>query len=144
MDFLDELNGFFRRIQLDVEGRRREDRALNSFSGIVDNKILFIAFQLAVAANISLCRVRTVLSAPKPSKNILVIDKVYFYAKNNAIEHHTVRYELVHRQPETAVFRRGQPFTFIIRFADGKSFSPGKDILRLHFNLGELFPPFPS
>lgn len=94
---------------MDVEGRRREDRALNSFS---------------------------VLSAPKPSKNILVVDKVYFYAKNNAIEHHTVRYELVHRQPETAVFRRGQPFTFIIRFADGKSFSPGKDILRLHFNLG--------
>nr|CAH0113585.1 unnamed protein product [Daphnia galeata] len=113
MDFLHELDGFFRRIQIDVESRRRADRALNVYN---------------------------VLSVPKPSKSILAVDKVYFYAKNNATEHRTVRYELVHRQPETAILRRGQPFTFIIRFADGKSFNPGKDILRLQFNLG----PSPS
>lgn len=80
---------------------------------------------------------KTVSVAPKPAKSTLVVDKVYFYAKNNATEHKTVRFELVHREPETAILRRGQPFTFIIRFAEGKSFDPAKDILRLHFNLGE-------
>lgn len=77
-----------------------------------------------------------VTTAPKPAKTTLAVDKVYFYAKNNATEHRTVRFELVHRQPETAILRRGQPFTFIIRFSDGKPFDPAKDILRLHFNLG--------
>ena len=57
------------------------------------------------------------------------MDNVLLYAKNNAAEHRTVRYELVHRQPETAISRRGQPFTFIIRFTDGKSFSSDKDVL---------------
>jgi hypothetical protein len=138
MEFLRELDGFFRRIQIDVETRRREDRSLNVFNGnfrIVpleeSNNALPLMFSRLFFS---------VSSVPKPSKSILAVDKVYFYAKNNATEHRTIRYELVHRQPETAILRRGQPFTFIIRFADGKSFNPGKDILRLNFDLGESLP----
>jgi hypothetical protein len=33
MEFIRELDGFFRRIQIDVETRRREDRSLNVFNG---------------------------------------------------------------------------------------------------------------
>lgn len=76
-------------------------------------------------------------SAPRPSKSALTVDKVYFYAKNNAAEHRTIRYELVHRTPETAVFRRGAAFMFVVRFADGRTFHHEKDVLRLHFNFGE-------
>jgi hypothetical protein len=36
MDFLHELDGFFRRIQIDVESRRRADRALNVYNGNVE------------------------------------------------------------------------------------------------------------
>lgn len=127
----------FDRLRLDVEGRRREDRALNRFSGTI---IIRVDDELNDGTGVSFNILSSVVvsSVPKPSKSTLVVDKVYFYAKNNATEHRTVRYELVHRQPETAILRRGQAFTFIIRFADGKSFNPEKDLLRLHFNLGEV------
>lgn len=78
-------------------------------------------------------------NAVVPSKKALAVDKVYFYAKNNAKEHHTIRYELVHRSPETPVFRRGAAFMFVVRFADGRTFDHEKDILRLYFNFGESY-----
>lgn len=75
--------------------------------------------------------------AVKPSKSTLVVDKAYFYVKDNAKEHKTIRYELVHRLPETPVLRRGRSFTLCIRFNSGRTFDVEKDILRLNFNFGK-------
>ena len=84
----------------------------------------------------------TIISAipiSKPSKGSLVVDKAYFYAKDNAVEHKTVRYELVHRTPETPILRRGNSFAMCIRFNNGRTFDVNKDTLRLHFNFGILY-----
>lgn len=49
-----------------------------------------------------------------------------------------MRYELIHRQPETCIVRRGSDFTLAIRFLDGAVFDPDRDRLRLHFDFGRL------
>ena len=78
----------------------------------------------------------TFTAVPK-AKGVLDVDKVYFYAKENAKAHRTLRYELVHRQPETPILRRGQPFTLLIRFSDDRAYDSAKDVLRLNLNFGK-------
>jgi hypothetical protein len=82
------------------------------------------------------------LATLKPTRGILSIDKLNFYVKDNAKDHQTIRYELVHRQPETLIIRRGSKFSFAIRFLYGGQFDSTKDQLKLYFNFGNFLYKF--
>jgi transglutaminase 1 len=58
-----------------------------------------------------------------------------FYASDNARDHHTEQFELVHDSTPTPVFRRGLPFFFAVRF--DRQFDPVNDVIRLQFGFGE-------
>lgn len=58
-----------------------------------------------------------------------------FYARDNARDHHTEQFELVHDSTPTPVFRRGLPFFFAVRF--DRQFDPINDVIRLQFGFGE-------
>jgi hypothetical protein len=58
-----------------------------------------------------------------------------FYPKDNARDHHTGQFELVHDSTPTPVFRRGLPFFFAVRFA--RQFDSINDVIRLQFGFGE-------
>lgn len=57
------------------------------------------------------------------------------YVMENAIEHHTDRFELL-RDNSTLILRRGQPFYFGIRF--NRPFDVNKDIIRTVLVTGKL------
>ena len=59
-----------------------------------------------------------------------------FYARDNARDHHTEQFELVHDSTPTPVFRRGLPFFFAVRF--DRQFDSIDDVIRLQFGFGEF------
>lgn len=64
----------------------------------------------------------------------LVIESVYMYEKENARNHHTENFELVHFDPPTTVLRRGQTFNIALRF--NRDYIDATDIVRLLFSFG--------
>lgn len=64
----------------------------------------------------------------------LVVKTVHMHETDNAKEHRTNGYELVHQEPPTPVLRRGQPFNLDISF--DRLFDESKDVIRLSFNFG--------
>ena len=135
IDFEEYMTHFVEKIRLDLEKRRRQDRALIALNGKI--KIFLYTDRRFINDNCIIFNILAVPMSKAASKEILQVDRVHFYPKNNATEHKTIRYDLIHRQqPETAILRRGQTFTFIVRFTDNKSFVAEKDFLRLSFNYG--------
>lgn len=67
----------------------------------------------------------------------LEVDLVYFYPKENAELHRTDRFELVHDEAPVPILRRGQTFTVAIRFAQGRNFQEGVDLVRVAFSFGK-------
>uniref|UniRef100_A0A646QJF9 protein-glutamine gamma-glutamyltransferase n=1 Tax=Hemiscolopendra marginata TaxID=943146 RepID=A0A646QJF9_9MYRI len=70
-----------------------------------------------------------------PEQRPLKIERVEFYAKDNAIPHHTDKYELVHVEPFCPVLRRGQDFFLSMRFIP-RPFNPKRDKIKLVFSFG--------
>lgn len=64
----------------------------------------------------------------------LVVISTHLYPLENAVEHHTDRFELI-QDGSTAIFRRGQSFYFGIKF--NRPFDKVKDIVRIVFVTGE-------
>lgn len=65
----------------------------------------------------------------------LVVTSTHLYPLENAVEHHADRFELI-QDGSTAIFRRGQPFYFGIKF--NRSFEKIRDIVRIVFVTGKL------
>ncbi|CAG5015111.1 unnamed protein product [Parnassius apollo] len=66
----------------------------------------------------------------------LVVDVVYFYPKENAQTHNTVKFEVVNEEnPTVTIVRRGQPFNGVVRFT--RAFDENEDIVQLVFSLGD-------
>lgn len=64
----------------------------------------------------------------------LVVTSTHLYPLENAVEHHTDRFELI-QDGSTAIFRRGQPFYFGIKF--NRPLDKVKDIVRIVLVTGE-------
>lgn len=58
----------------------------------------------------------------------ITVVSTHLYPLENAVEHHSDRFELL-QDGSTAIFRRGQPFYFGIKF--NKPFDKIKDIVRI-------------
>ena len=56
------------------------------------------------------------------------------YEKENAKNHHTEKFEIVHLDPSTPVLRRGQTFNIALRF--NREYIDDTDIVRLLFSFG--------
>lgn len=67
----------------------------------------------------------------------LEVELTEFYAKENAVEHHTEDFEIVQENRPTPVLRRGQYFFMAVRFQ--REMDSVSDILRLVFSFGETF-----
>jgi len=57
------------------------------------------------------------------------------YARDNAREHRTDRYELVRENMSSCVLRRGQPFFMALRMKE-RNYDARRDVLRVSFNFG--------
>lgn len=69
----------------------------------------------------------------------LKVEVAYLYPKENAKNHKTDKYEMVHEEDlPIPVLRRGLKFTMTIRFI-GRSFQNDLDILKVIFNFGTFF-----
>lgn len=66
----------------------------------------------------------------------LEVDTVHFYEVDNAKQHHTDKYEVVHNTPPTPVLRRGQPFFLALRFKN-RDYQEFNDVVKLVFSYGE-------
>lgn len=69
----------------------------------------------------------------------LEVDLVYLYPMDNAKQHHTDKFEIVHDEVPIPVLRRGQKFTMAVRFLDDKNFQEGRDLVRVIFSYGKNF-----
>lgn len=70
---------------------------------------------------------------------ILKIDTVEMYSRDNAKEHRTDRYEIVrdnNSKATSTVLRRGQPFFIALRMKD-RAYDPRRDNLRISFSFGK-------
>ncbi|CAG9127448.1 unnamed protein product [Plutella xylostella] len=68
----------------------------------------------------------------------LQVDIVHFYPADNAQPHNTRKYEVVNElNPTTAVVRRGQPFSGVVRFK--RPIDEENDVVQLVFVLDELY-----
>lgn len=66
----------------------------------------------------------------------LQVDVVYFYPKENAQPHNTMKFEVVNDEnPTTTIVRRGQPFNGVIRF--NRSYDEAADMVQFVFTLGD-------
>ena len=65
----------------------------------------------------------------------LKVDTVEMYARDNAREHRTDRYELVRENMSSCVLRRGQPFFMALRMKE-RNYDARRDVLRVSFNFG--------
>ncbi|RVE44371.1 hypothetical protein evm_010992 [Chilo suppressalis] len=66
----------------------------------------------------------------------LQVDVVYFYPKENAQTHNTVKYEAVNEEnPTTTIVRRGQPFNGVVRFT--REYDESIDMVQLIFTIGD-------
>lgn len=64
----------------------------------------------------------------------LMVETIYMYEAENARNHHTDNFELVHFDPPSAVLRRGQTFNIALRF--NRDYIDETDIVRLLFSFG--------
>lgn len=69
--------------------------------------------------------------------DVLKIDTVEMYPRDNAKEHRTERYELLRDSNPSTVLRRGQAFFMALRLKD-RALDPRRDILRISFIFGRL------
>lgn len=66
----------------------------------------------------------------------LQVDIVYFYPRDNAKTHHTIKYEVVNEESQKCtIVRRGQPFSGVIRF--NRDFDENEDMIQLLFIIGD-------
>uniref|UniRef100_A0A1B6D4M4 Transglutaminase-like domain-containing protein n=1 Tax=Clastoptera arizonana TaxID=38151 RepID=A0A1B6D4M4_9HEMI len=70
----------------------------------------------------------------------LEVEFLHFYPPENAKEHHTERFEVVHNDPPNPVLRRGQEFYLAIRF-NHRGYRDDVDIVRLVFSYGDYPNP---
>lgn len=70
----------------------------------------------------------------------LKVSSVNLLALENSKEHKTSKYEAVHLNPPTAIFRRGQEFEFDVTFTN-RAYNPELDKLRVLFKLGNCNLP---
>ena len=68
--------------------------------------------------------------------DVLKVDTVEMYSRDNAREHRTDRYELVRDNTLSCILRRGQPFFMALRMKE-RNFDARRDNLRVSFNFGE-------
>lgn len=66
----------------------------------------------------------------------LEIDLAYFYPKDNAVRHHTDKFELIHDEIPVPILRRGQKFTIAVRFKE-RNFDENLDLVRFVFSYGK-------
>lgn len=71
--------------------------------------------------------------------DVLKVDTVEMYSRDNAREHRTDRYELVRENAPSCVLRRGQPFFMALRMRE-RNFDSRRDNLRVSFNFGTQIP----
>jgi len=71
--------------------------------------------------------------------DVLKVDTVEMYSRDNAREHRTDRYELVRDSTSSCILRRGQPFFMALRMKE-RGFDARRDNLRLSFNFGKEIP----
>ena len=71
--------------------------------------------------------------------DVLKVDTVEMYSRDNAREHRTDRYELVRDNASSCILRRGQPFFMALRMKD-RNFDARRDNLRVSFNFGKQIP----
>lgn len=64
----------------------------------------------------------------------LEINDVEFYAKQNALDHNTTRYDLLNSKDSPVILRRGQPFYICIRFK--RNYDHNQDKIKLTFLIG--------
>ena len=126
----DHFTRYINNIRWDFFSRRIEDDELSNMNGI--GKLWHSNLHKFHS------RLFILWAAILKPRGVLDVDKVYFYAKDNAKKHQTVRYELVHQKPETPILRRGESFNLRIRFSDDRTFDFEKDLLRLNFKFGEI------
>jgi len=67
--------------------------------------------------------------------DVLKVDTVEMYSRDNAREHRTDRYELVRENAPSCVLRRGQPFFMALRMKE-RGFDTRRDNLRVSFYFG--------
>ena len=75
--------------------------------------------------------------------DVLKVDTVEMYSRDNAREHRTDRYELVRETASSCVLRRGQPFFMALRMKE-RNFDSRRDNLRLSFNFGTRHSIWPK
>lgn len=69
----------------------------------------------------------------------LQVESLYLYPLENAKQHKTERFELVHDEENpVAVLRRGISFTIAVRFAN-REYDDTKDSIKFIFNFGKPF-----
>ena len=68
--------------------------------------------------------------------DVLKVDTVEMYSRDNAREHRTDRYELVRDNASSCILRRGQPFFMALRMKE-RNFDARRDNLRVSFSFGE-------
>lgn len=67
----------------------------------------------------------------------LKVESLCFYPLENAAEHRTDRFELIHDEDPIPILRRGQLFNVAVRFSN-RSVDLNKDFVRLMFNYGNI------
>lgn len=66
----------------------------------------------------------------------LRVESLYLYPLENAKQHKTERFELVHDEENPVpILRRGISFTIAVRFAE-RGYDASKDIIKFIFNFG--------
>lgn len=63
----------------------------------------------------------------------LKVELVHLYPLENAKQHHTDKFEVVHNKPATPVVRRGQAFFAALRFKE-RVYNDFTDVVSLVFN----------
>lgn len=67
---------------------------------------------------------------------VLEVETVHMYPLENAKEHHTDRFEVVHKKDPIPILRRGQTFFVAVRFKD-RGYRDDYDNVRLVFSFGD-------
>lgn len=66
-----------------------------------------------------------------------VVETLYLYPLENARNHKTERFELVHdKENPIPILRRGLSFTMALRFS-GREYDSSRDSIKFIFNFGE-------
>ena len=65
----------------------------------------------------------------------LEVQSVHLYPLENGKNHHTINYEVMHREDPTIVLRRAQSFHLVVTFS-GRGYDSDKDIIQFIFTYG--------